>query len=397
MILRFSPDTWRDALFRPLAMAAPDAFVYIELHAPDFRFALVLLLMVVLAVLAWKKAVTVPLPVKVLTATVWLAFVPWLLTSGNGRYFIPFLLCVGVVCGALIYRLPATKSMRAFLLLLILGFQGYATFNVNQLDRWSFLSWDGAPYFEVSAAPGITDQPHTFITLTQISYSLIAPQFHPNSRWVAIAYLPSASANHPDSKRAEAVFKTSNSLKLVVNALPGSSTAQMQPNQASRAYLNAVLAEQNLQLIEGGDCSFVVSRSIASMSYDESLLNAKRLASAGFWICPLALVPGLSLKQSINVTDTRLNTLVGQIEKACPRFFPPGQTAMSRIENGFRRSYPASDMWVMVLDGIGVMYKYWHALNPVLIGTEEQVLRGDFKLDCNNIRGRSGLPWEREI
>lgn len=397
MILRFSPDTWRDALFRPLAMAAPDAFVYIELHAPDFRFALVLLLMLVLTALAWKKAVTVPRPLKVLTATMWLAFVPWLVTSGNGRYFIPFLLCVGVVCMALLYRLPATRGMRASLALLLLAMQAYAVFSVNQMDRWGFVKWSKAPYFEIVPTPGITDKPHTFVSITQVSYSLVAPQFHPDSRWISVSHLPDRSTNHPDYWRVQQIFKDAASLQLIVNALPGSSTPQKQPNEATRAYLNGVLAAQHLQLATNGHCSVVRSRSMALLSYDDSSLDEKKLALAGFWACPLALAPNVPFEQSLKVNDPRLNAIFQKVEQACPRLFMPGQNIAFKIDDGFRRTYTDSDMWVMVLNGIGVMYKYWHALNPVLIGTEEQVLRGDFKLDCNNIRGRSGLPWEREI
>jgi hypothetical protein len=39
-MIRFLADTWRDAILRPVAMAAPNSSVYIEIAAPDFRFAL---------------------------------------------------------------------------------------------------------------------------------------------------------------------------------------------------------------------------------------------------------------------------------------------------------------------------------------------------------------------
>ena len=36
---RFIPDSLLEALLRPFAMGAPNAWVYIEILAPDFRFA----------------------------------------------------------------------------------------------------------------------------------------------------------------------------------------------------------------------------------------------------------------------------------------------------------------------------------------------------------------------
>ena len=43
--MRFQPDTWLEALLRPVAMAAADANVYVEIMAPDFRFVFVLALL----------------------------------------------------------------------------------------------------------------------------------------------------------------------------------------------------------------------------------------------------------------------------------------------------------------------------------------------------------------
>ena len=45
-MIRFMPDTWQDAVLRPIAMALPDGGVYVETIAPDLRFVFVLLLLV---------------------------------------------------------------------------------------------------------------------------------------------------------------------------------------------------------------------------------------------------------------------------------------------------------------------------------------------------------------
>ena len=61
------------------------------------------------------------------------------------------------------------------------------------------------------------------------------------------------------------------------------------------------------------------------------------------------------------------------------------------------RSYPGSDTKAYVMDDGNVMYKYLRALNAVDVGTVAAVLDDRFRMDCDNIRGRSGLPWERQI
>lgn len=397
MILRFLPDTWVDAVLRPVAMAMPDAFVYVELHAPDLRFVAALIVTLVLLLCLRVRRMRAQRPVFVLSLVVWLGFVPWLATSGNGRYFIPMLLMVGVLCVALIHHLPSTRSMRLTLAVTLLGLQLYAVDSVNQWDRWGFVNWAKAPYFDVEKVPGVTDTPHTFVTITQVGYSLIAPQFHRDSRWVGSFYLPDRSTQHPDFLRAQHALKQSTSLRLIVNTLPKGRTAAGQPNAATRSQMDAGLEAHNLQLIAGTPCTILRSRSMALLAYAEGDLTPEVLDETGFWVCPIQQVDNLVTKYSYKVNDPEVIELFSHVEQRCPRFFPPGQATVVRTADGYKRSYPQSDMWVMVINGVGVMYKYWHALNPVLIGTEEQVRRGDFLFDCKHIRGRSGLPWEREI
>ena len=96
---RFMPDTWWEALLRPIAMAAPDSHTYVEMMAPDLRFAFAILLALLL-LLAYRRR-TADRPLLVLLALVVLAFAPWLASSGNGRYFVAFLLLAGFVVVAL--------------------------------------------------------------------------------------------------------------------------------------------------------------------------------------------------------------------------------------------------------------------------------------------------------
>lgn len=396
-MIRFVPDTLRDWVMRPLAMAAPDAFVYVELHAPDFRFVLVLILMLALTACAFRLKSTVPLALKVLTATIWVAFIPWLASSGNGRYFVPMLLAIGVVLVALVYHLPLSRSMRGALVGMVLAVQGFAVFDVRQMDRWSYIPWKEAPYFAVEPTPGVTDTPHSFVTMTQISYSLVTPQFHSKSRWLSVAYLPAQDSGRFEAARVKAFVTSARSLKLLIHTVPSATLPSGQPSGGLTNNLNGELALHGLKLSPGEACALVRSKSIAYLSYPEPEITAERLARSGFWACPLIRLPEHAQVPTTRIVDTRLNQVVGKLEAACPRLFPPGQSAVYRIAGGVRRSYSDSDMTIMVVDGIGVMYKYWHALNPAFVGTEEQVLSDTFKLNCTNIRGRSGLPWEREI
>ena len=65
------------------------------------------------------------------------------------------------------------------------------------------------------------------------------------------------------------------------------------------------------------------------------------------------------------------------------------------IADGAMRHYTESDTRLYVFSNGRVMYKFWRSLNPVFVGNTTDVLRDQFKIDCNNIRGGLGLPWEK--
>ena len=120
------------------------------------------------------------------------------------------------------------------------------------------------------------------------------------------------------------------------------------------------------------------------------------LPRVGFWICPLRYPVENSTPEKA-VTSLNVEHAFEAVERACPRFFQPGTARLRASMKGYLRMYHGSDMRVFVMDTGEVMYKYWRAMNPETIGTISQVLEKNFAMDCNNLRGRSGLPWERNI
>jgi hypothetical protein len=77
--------------------------------------------------------------------------------------------------------------------------------------------------------------------------------------------------------------------------------------------------------------------------------------------------------------------------------FPPGSSSSVALSEGVRRYYIDSDMRLYVGDTGEVYYKYIRSLNAVRIGTVDEVLAPSFRLDCNSMRGRGAMPWDREI
>lgn len=397
-MIRFMPDTWRDAIWRPISMAAPEQNVYAEIAAPDFRFLFVTVLLAIWCMLFFLKKRGLPRGVLVLCALMLAAFAIWLYTSGNGRYFVPFLLLVGPLCMALLYWLPLSKSIKASFAVLMLVVQGFVVTTSNPFGTWGFVAWDNSPYFELADKPELTNEPHTFVTITSISYSLIAPQFHRESRWINLAHLPGTNESMVINREKQSFIEQSKDLKLLAPVVPGHSDENGLPTMNSVIALNESLGNHGLTIESASEaCEFWQSNGMARFNYGKSeSLEPKLKLSSGFWVCNLVIKESTQTKAVELSVDSAVIQVFRQIEKVCPRFFPSQQGVIFKYNDGYTKSYGSSDMKLFVMP-FGVFYKYYRALNPEKIGTQDEVLSPQFSMDCNKLRARSGLPWEREI
>ena len=394
-VIRFLPDTWRDAIWRPISMAAPDAGVYVEIMAPDIRFTAIIALALVWIILAfrtkWRFSAVIVLSVFVLTA-----FVVWLATTGNGRYFIPILLAAGPLCIGLIYHLPTSRSFRAIIAICIVGAQAFVVHENNPWHWWGYAAWNEAPFFEVALDEKALSESSTYVTVLSNSYSLLAPRFPQDSHWVNISGVLDAGKS-TEGRRIQALLAASKSLMLLTLAKPDSTTVDGRPSAELKSAISGVLANQQLALREPDGCRLLPSKGLTNRDPKNSVLvDPSILAQYGFWICPLRYPATLPAKVRFE-NNLKVDNVFAAIEKTCPRFFRPGEAPSARVGDGFIRHYPSADMKLYVLDDGSVIYKYWRAMNPVLIGTIGDVLADGFTMDCNTIRGRSGLPWERQL
>lgn len=399
--MRFMPDTWLEALLRPLAMTSPGAHVYVEIMAPDFRFVFALVLLVLLAILSLhqrKSGAVAPSgrrSVFVLGAALAVAFVPWLATSGNGRYFASGLLIVGPVCVGLAALLPVTKGLRLTIAVGMVALQAFAVQQSAPWQAWGLAPWTKAPYFEVEVPPELLAQPATIVTMSAISYSLLGPLFHPDSRWISLHNAPPPGSRRPDARRTEAFLAKAQAgrILLLVPVVPGTLTPERLPNATVVAAIDGQLAPYRLAFAQSQACRFLRSAALAAMGLGER--SAEERARSGFWLCHLVRVEA-SATPAAAVTR-RYDAVFNALERQCPRFFPPGGDGQSLIApRGEVRSYLSAEMKAYVYDSGDVYYKYYRALNPVLVGKVQDVLVGKARVGCDNIRGRAGLSWDPE-
>jgi hypothetical protein len=400
-MIRFLPDTWRELMLRPIAMAAPDSGVYIEIMAPDLRFVFLAGLIVLLAALVlWRRRTGggSARPALILTATLLIAMVPWLLTTANGRYFIAGLLVVGPVCLALVWLLPLTRAARLTVAGLLVALRTFAVSQTNPFQAWSLGQWNEAPYFQLEIPEDLRTQPATYLTMSSISYSLLAPQFPAESRWMNLVNAPSVPTGHPDSLRAQQLLagSTPGHIFLLVPFVPGGVGVDGLPVEEVTRAVDLQLAGHQLRLAQPRNCRLLRSKGLASMALrKEARLDLEKTRHVGFWVCGVVRYDGTpSLPMA--AAPLRFDAAFDALEASCPRFFKRGVRS-EPVPGGEVRNYSATEMKAYVLDNGYVYYKYYRAFSIERIGTFEDVANGKAKVDCGNIRGRSGLPWEREI
>lgn len=398
-MIRFQPDTLRDALWRPLAMAAPDAGVYVEIMAPDLRFAALLLFTLAGALVVWRRRERLGL-LGLLVAFTWLSFLPWLATTGNGRYFIALLLLAGPLCIALIQRMPASRSFKWALCIALVGLQATVLVDSDPRRRWALLPW-GTPYLDVALTPAERETPAAWVLMTGMSMSLVAPQFDPRSRWISVAVLSGDLVGAPDDQRGQRFLARAVEdhlpLRLLLPTSPDQTTPSGGPSDEVIAQVRRSLASQRLAL--AGGCELRESRVMASRWQGTSTPGAQPgvPAPVGFWVCPLAYPAEPLPAVQPTAQEVAANRVFAVLEQLCPRLFPPTDGRAIRLIDGFLHAYPSTDMKAWVMDDGEVRFKYWKALNPNRVGTRDEVLAPGFTMDCNQVRGRSGLPWERRL
>lgn len=392
---RFGPDTLGDALMRPLAMAAPNGGVYVEFQAPDFRFVFVLALLVLLLVLVRRRrgAATPPMVLLALCAA---AFVPWLATTGNGRYFMAFLLLAGPLCIGLVQLLPVTRGMRFALALGMVAWQGYLLHDVKPWGAWTYVQWRDGPAFEIQVPADMVARPATYVGLANISYSIIAPRFHPDSRWINISAAPGLGHPTPDQLRVEAFLRTGDPLRVIFPSPPGALDGDV-VDAALETAIDDLLARQGLSITDAGQCRFLRSRGLEAAAQQGRGTQAAPKTTFGFWVCPLQ-----RHARAPSPTEPPLppwvDAVFDKMERTCPGLFHRGEASTLRIPAGALRGYPGSDIKLYVFTTPRkVMYKYFRALNPVVVGTADAVLAPGFRMDCSDVRGRTGMPWDWEI
>ncbi len=387
-MLRFVPDHWLDALARPLLMADSVAGLYAEIQAPDWRFAVLVLLLAVAALMHRSRSMLTGPQWRTLLGLA-ASFYVWTSTSGNGRYFFWGLLIVGPLVVVVATRLRSTLAMRNTVILGVLALQCWVVWSTFESNTWALRPWGRGPGLALEDTP-LKRQPAVFITIGAISYSIMVPQMHPQSRWTNLAGQQDLLPGMREFDRYQALMASPLPKYAVVRATKLVMTDERQPIEHAWAIIRRALGGYGLEPAAGA-CMFVRA-DIAGLPYNvvtESVLDS------GFWFCPVRRTTTMVAVDNKPAYAPELDDVFAQIEQRCPRLLPPGNATSRPADDGTVRLYSQSDTDVVVNLAGWVYFKHMRALNPTVLGKVEDIRAGRFALDCERLPGRYVPPWDR--
>jgi len=384
-VLRFQPDGWLEGLLRPLILGDPSAGIYFERAAPDFRYAWLLLFLLVFLVARRGRSGFGVEPTRVLWLLAVCLYV-WTFVIGNARYFAFGLLLVGPLLVMTWRRLPGTRAFRLSVLLLVCASQAYVVHSSYMPNAWGIARWAAPPGLSLEDSP-LRRRPAVFLTVTTISYSALVPLFHPGSRWANVSGQIDLTPERPEFRRVQELVASGLPPYIVAPILPKFMDANGQPSAEVREYYGRVMAPWGLAP-SSESCSALRS----TLPTGEVEPRPGGPARRGFWLCPLTPVPAMSASQ-VSPVDTKAQAIFARVEAACPRYFPSGAGTDRAVDGVSIRHYVDSDMR-LYLDGDRVLFRYFRAINPTLVGSADDVLAGRFSIPCDKVPGRYRFPWE---
>lgn len=400
MLRRFIPDTWLDGVLRPLAMALPDGGTYVEFMAPDPRFILIGIFFPIFIYTQYARQSgderTALKSITNLVIFIVLVFPVWLFSSGNGRYLMPIIMLVGpVLIGLIFYSIP--KRIYGLMLIgIVCAIQWTIVLMADPFGVWTLVPWSKDTYFELDVPVEYKANPHIFVTIAGISYSLIAPQFNPESHWIHLDQESAGDRSYSIADPRKLLLSEQEKPILIV-PVPRKFTLQNPlPTSESLLAFNIVTSAWDRIVEKADDCTFAASRGLGSFgrSLGKTISNTDE-DKKGFWFCSLTYKKHLPNNDPERV-DLQYLKGFNKLEALCPDYFPPGQAALNRLQDGYSKHYIQSDVNISILNTGQVYIKYYRRLNPQFVAMLDDVLLPSFVFPCDGIKGREALPWQRD-
>ena len=335
-------------------MVDPVPMVHEELTAPDLRYAVLIVLVVVLFVrrlqarlsrssaqaapaLAAPDAVAARV-VAGLGCGLAIGWVLWLRASGNSRYFLPMPSIAAVLIVALIFQLFAQRpKVRNYLLATIIGLQ-VIQFCCGANFRWNWLPWQ-RQWLAIDMPEKLATEPNLYLTVGTQSNSFIAAYLAKGSGLINFSQGYALGPEGASGARIEALMQRySPNLRVLWRSSRPPFDAES--NASARTPVDDALQRFNLR-VDKSDCSTITVHGLppeTEIIYtgSEPLKDpkpARQESSDTAYLGTCHVVPDSSDHSAQIAREQAVDRVFDRVEDACPALFQPRRFCLHRRRN----------------------------------------------------------------
>jgi len=400
---RFIPGTLLEALWRPFAMIDPVPRVHEELVAPDLRYAVLVVLLVILCVrwlrrrLKREPAPSIAAPpgdsTRVLAALGCGLGIDWLLylrLSGNSRYFLTTACVAAVVIIGLLFELfPKRPKVRNYILAGMFGVQ-VVQLSMAAEFRWNGVPW-GGPWFDLTIPAKLRTEPDLFLTMGTQSNSFLVPYLAPQSGYINFAGGYTLAPDGANGARVKAlILRSAPRLRVIVAG------EKLYDDAERRAPRRSAVDDSLLQFglrTDPGDCATIIVHGLPpeiEIRYKTSAPLEPQSRDTSYLVS-CRVVADTTDRSAAQIARRKTADLVlDRLEDACPELFSPRRTATVYDGDSARRGYGgSSDLSAWVSWGWVKFSDPMHFSNGlVFLGRESDWAKAPLRLDCGRRNGR---------
>jgi Glycosyltransferase family 87 len=408
--LRFVPETFAEALWRPFAMIDPVTMVHEELRAPDPRYALLLVVFVALICrwLSRRRASSSiqPLPgadavsVRTLTAIscgLAVDWVCWLRGSGSSRYFLPLSSVAAVVLVALLYRFFATqRRTRNYVLAVILGVQSVQLWMGTDY-RWNGTPWDDH-WINIAVPAKLKSEPNLFLTMGTQTNSFLALYLAPSAGLINFSGLYTLGPDGANGARIAAMInRYAPNVRMLIR---GERIYRNDELRApTRAQIDDALRPFRLRVDES-DCATIAVHGLPpdlefTMATSQPTVPQSRDTT---YLVSCRVVPDYADHSAQMAARRDVDLALDHLEDACPALFQPRRLRTEYSGDGGLRRYGATDLNAWVSHGSVKFLQPSVGGDVVYLGPERDWIKAPIQIRCGRRNGRyfAILPEPRE-
>ena len=395
---RFIPESLGEALWRPFAMIDPVQMVHEELSAPDPRYAILLVLVVLLG-LRWsfrrvRPASPSPPPhpqagstriLAALGAGLGLNWILWLHVSGNSRYVLAMACVAAAVVVGLLFRLFELQPKARNYVLAVIFVTQAVQLSMGAQYRWNGVPWGGR-WFNLSVPEKLKTEPSLYLTLGTQTNSFLAPFLAKDSGMINVVGGYTLDPEGANGARVKQLIRRfSPNLRVVFL------TSKPNDNDEHRAPFSPV--EDSLLGFalrpDMNDCATITVHGLPpalEIRYETSVPEEPQNRDTTY-IATCHVVPDTTDRSELHARQRAVDLVFDRLEDACPKLFQPRRLTTVHYGDVWRRLYGASDIVAWISHG---RVKFSDQIRPnglIDVGSESDWAKAPLRLECGKSKG----------